>query len=90
MLANCTLKPRQNAFPDSFSLWSGNKYEKALVDEINRYRLMHGAAQLRVNADLDEKARLWALKMASEDREFLDVNSKYGQLTFSGTSCCQD
>lgn len=45
---------------------------------------MHGAAQLRINADLDKKAKLWAKKMAAEDRESLDVNSQYGQLTFSG------
>ena len=64
----------------------GNKYEKALLDEINKYRLMHGSAQLRINADLHKKAKLWAQKMASEDREFLDVNSPYGQLTFSGPS----
>jgi uncharacterized protein YkwD len=62
----------------------GNKYEKALLDEINNYRLMHGSAQLRINADLDKKAKLWAQKMALEDRESLDVNSQYGQLTFSG------
>ena len=50
---------------------------------------MHGSAQLRINADLDKKAKLWAQKMASEDKESLDVNSQYGQLTFSGiTSCC--
>ena len=64
----------------------GNKYEKELVDEINKYRLMHGAAQLRVNADLDKKAKLWAQKMASDDQESLDVNSPYGQLTFSGSA----
>ncbi|XP_028406280.1 uncharacterized protein LOC114528768 [Dendronephthya gigantea] len=64
----------------------GNKYEKILVNEINKYRLMHGAAQLRINADLDKKAKLWAQKMAEEDHESVDVNSQYGQLTFSGTS----
>ena len=54
------------------------------MDEINKYRLMHGSAQLRLNDELGKKAKLWAQKMASEDRESLDVNSLYGQLTFSG------
>ena len=47
---------------------------------------MHGAAPLRINADLDKKAKLWAQKMATEDQESLDVNSPYGQLTFSGAA----
>ena len=56
------------------------------MDEINKYRLMHGSAALRSNADLDTKARRWAEKMATDDQESLDVNSPYGQLTFSGSS----
>jgi uncharacterized protein YkwD len=71
-------------FKTYYIAFLGNKYEKALVDEINKYRLMHGSAQLRINPELDKQAKLWAQKMASDDRESLDVNSKYGQLTFSG------
>ena len=45
---------------------------------------MHGAAQLLTNTLLERKAKNWAQKMAAADREFLDVNSPHGQLTFSG------
>lgn len=47
---------------------------------------MHGAAPVRVNAELTRKATAWAQKMAANDRESLDIDSTYGQLTFAGVN----
>ena len=53
------------------------------VQLINKYRLMHAAAPLQHSLDLTNKAELWATKLANQDKEKIDVNSKYGQNIFS-------
>lgn len=47
---------------------------------------MHGAAPVTVSLDLTTKAIEWSKKMANDDKESIDIDSKYGQLTFSGNN----
>ena len=44
---------------------------------------MHAATPLQLSLDLTNKAELWATQLANEDKEKIDVNSKYGQNIFS-------
>jgi len=53
------------------------------LQKINKYRLMHAATPLQLSLDLTNKAELWATQLANEDKEKIDVNSKYGQNIFS-------
>ena len=62
---------------------SEEAFLKKELDFMNRYRLMHAAAPLQLSLDLTNKAELWATKLASNDEEKIDVNSKYGQNIFS-------
>lgn len=50
---------------------------------VNKYRLMHATAPLRLSLELTNKAELWATELANQDEEKIDVNSKYGQNIFS-------
>lgn len=44
---------------------------------------MHAAAPLQLSLDLTNKAELWATELANQDKEKIDVNSKYGQNIFA-------
>ena len=58
-------------------------FKSSIIDEINKYRLMHSSAPVTVDADLTKKAEEWAQKMAREGHESINIDSPYGQLTFS-------
>lgn len=44
---------------------------------------MHAAAPLQLSLELTKKADTWANQLANQDKEKIDVNSKYGQNIFS-------
>ena len=44
---------------------------------------MHAAAPLQLSQELTKKADVWASQLANQDKEKIDVNSKYGQNIFS-------
>ena len=50
---------------------------------MNKYRLLHASPPLALVLNLTTKAELWATQLAKDDREKLDVNSKFGQAVFS-------
>ena len=51
---------------------------------------MHAATPLQLSLDLTNKAELWATQLANEDKEKIDVNSKYGQNIFSTKQTSND
>ncbi|XP_068747348.1 uncharacterized protein [Montipora capricornis] len=50
---------------------------------MNKYRLMHAATPLQLSQDLSKEAKAWATQLANQDKEKINVNSKYGQNIFS-------
>ena len=51
---------------------------------------MHAAAPLQLSLDLTNKAELWATELANQDKEKIDVNSKFGQNIFTSTKEAKD
>lgn len=55
---------------------------KKTLEIINKYRQLHAAPPLTLSLDLTNQAANWATKLANEDKELIDVNSKFGQTVF--------
>lgn len=47
---------------------------------------MHAAKPLRLDLDLTNKAELWAVKIANNDKEELNNNVSYGQAIYSSAN----
>jgi len=58
-------------------------FQKVVLSLMNKYRLMHAAAPLQLSQELTKKADTWASQLANQDKEKINVNSKYGQNIFS-------
>ena len=80
-IVNFSVKPTNQIY--SFSFTGVEEFLEKELQLMNKYRLMHAAAPLQLSLDLTNKAELWATQLANQDKEKIDVNSKYGQNIFS-------